>query len=107
VKRLQIAFATLPNNNTLMISISNGNDNDNFDTNSSLTKRFNKKRTPSEMLQYMNTSKPEIAVEEFFEFWQFINKIAEINNPVSLLFSYHLTYYLFYLKKIFFFINRY
>ncbi|PKY20630.1 hypothetical protein RhiirB3_498328 [Rhizophagus irregularis] len=85
-KRLQIAFATLPNNNTLMISESNGNYNngdDDCDTNSSSTIRFNKKRTPSEVLQYIN--KPEIAVEEFFEFWQFINKVAEINNPILML----------------------
>ncbi|CAB4436140.1 unnamed protein product [Rhizophagus irregularis] len=87
-KRLQIAFATLPNNNILMISESNGNYNngdDDCDTNSSSTIRFNKKRTPSEVLQYINTSKPEIAVEEFFEFWQFINKVAEINNPILML----------------------
>lgn len=89
-----------------MISESNGNYNngdDDCDTNSSSTIRFNKKRTPSEVLQYINTSKPEIAVEEFFEFWQFINKVAEINNPVSLLFSYRLSYYLFYLNFFFFF----
>ncbi|RIA80660.1 Retinoic acid induced 16-like protein [Glomus cerebriforme] len=79
-KRLQIAFATLPNNNRLIISENNnGSDND---TCSSLVKRFNKKRTPSEMLQYTNASKPEIAVEEFFEFWQFINKIAGINSQI-------------------------
>ncbi|CAI2178224.1 1354_t:CDS:2 [Funneliformis geosporum] len=67
-KRLKVAFATLPNNNTLMVNISSGNRNN--------------CRTPSEILQYINTSKPEIAVEEFFEFWQFINKIAGVDNQI-------------------------
>ncbi|CAG8509611.1 27106_t:CDS:2 [Dentiscutata erythropus] len=94
--QLKIAFAALPNTNTLIV-ITNAN---NVATNSLTNWKFPKKqytdsgrnsrrnssnqidnvsKQSTEDTDQIDTS-PEVTIEEFFELWAFINKIYEIDS---------------------------